>query len=139
MSVEDGNSLHTLCQRGNIKKVRDYLKALDKESLVKTLTSRSESFGYTPLHEAVIGGNPLIVNLILETARGQGVKVVNVKSNSGSTALHVAAGLDSADCAEVLLQNSADVNAKDSDGRTPFEAVVPGKGNVLGVFWNQGN
>lgn len=139
MSVTEGRPLHELCKKGSIKKVREYIKETDKESLVKQLTTRSESSGYTPLHEAVVGGNPLIVNLILEKANEYRVDVVDSKSSSGFTALHLAARLDSSDCAEVLLQNNADMSIKNLEGKSPFESAVLGKGKVLHLFYNRGN
>jgi len=138
MFAEEKRDFDTLLREGNITKVRSYLSTVDKNSLSKLLNQKSESTGDTPIHGAVIGRNPLIVNLVLETAKELGVSVVNVKSRKGDTALHVAVSLEAVDCVEVLLQNGADVGIKNSKGETAWDSVGQGKGNMQHIFWNHG-
>ena len=139
MFTEEESDFGTLCRGGSITKVMSYLSTVDKDSLRKLLNQKSESIGNTPLHEAVMGRNPLVVNLVLETAKELGVSTVNTKSRTGDTALHIAVSLEAVDCVEVLLQNGADTSSiKNSKEKTALESAGQGKGNMLRIFWNHG-
>jgi ankyrin repeat protein len=57
---------------------------------------------------------------------------VNVKDNSGNTALHIAAGSNNVlgkCCVRLLLRNKADVNAKNKAGKTALDVAVQ-HGNI---------
>ena len=49
---------------------------------------------------------------------------IDVRDNSGRTALHYAAAAGYTDVARALVDHGADVNAKDVDGVTPVEAAL---------------
>jgi len=112
-------------------------KGLD-ESVVKCLIDHSadinasDKYGLTPLHNAVIHKCEGFVRLL--TANGE--LVVDPKDNFGRTPLHFAAGADHAvsyrykewpTIVQLLLDNGADINAKDNTGWTPlrYVAVMP--------------
>ncbi len=131
-------SLHDWCQTGDLAKVREYINGEGKDSLTEQVAAISVSSGQTPLHEAAASGNPHIVSLILDRARELGKNVINIKSRSGFTALHLAANLNNRDCAEVLLTNGADASIVDLDGKIPLQYVKSGNEDILCVFWNHG-
>lgn len=80
--------------------------------------------GVTPLHEAVIGGNPNVVGLLI----AHGAKV-DASDESGDTPLHYAAARAGGKVTEVLIVARADVNARNKDGTTPL-TIALGRGNV---------
>jgi hypothetical protein len=51
---------------------------------------------------------------------------VNTKDKNNMTALHVAVEFENLEIAKLLLQNKADINAQDKDGKTPLMYAVDG-------------
>ena len=49
---------------------------------------------------------------------------MNAKSSGGLTPLHYAAGKGRNQVAELLIAKSADVNAKDEEGKTPLDLAI---------------
>ena len=71
--------------------------------------------GVTPLHEAVVGADPNMVNLLIaHGAEG------NARDDSGYTPLHYAAARAGARIVELLIARGADVNGANDDGATPL-------------------
>lgn len=134
----------------NTKNERDWtlLHAAAQEEKIVTVKMLFENgadvnavdkLGMTPLHHAVIAENIQVISLLLDKGAN-----VNARSNHG-TPLHTAAGArncelikllheDETDDAEfdavkinniqviqLLLENGADVNAKNDDGFTPYD------------------
>ena len=57
----------------------------------------------------------------------------------GATPLHLAITFDKLDIAELLINNGADVNAKNSDGATPVHlAITSDKGDIAELLINKG-
>jgi ankyrin repeat protein len=95
--------------------------------------------GITPLHDAAVGGNPAVVELLI--AHGAGV---DAKTESERTPLHYAAGYrrtrgaegsflqqlslrggrQQSDVIRLLLAKGADVHAKDKDAATPLRYAL---------------
>jgi ankyrin repeat protein len=80
--------------------------------------------GVTPLHEAVAGWDPGVVELLL--AHGADVRAAD---EAGMTALHKAAAKGRASVTQLLLARGAEVNAKDGKGATPLAYALP-RGHV---------
>lgn len=55
---------------------------------------------------------------------GQNPDLISSTDADGATLLHVAAEADSAEVAEYLLDQGADVNARDADDETPLGLMV---------------
>jgi ankyrin repeat protein len=77
------------------------------------------SAGWTPLHEAVLGGKFSVAESLLAKHTQ-----VDSKDASGGTPLHVAAWRGSTNLVELLLNHKADVIATNNFGETPLLAFV---------------
>jgi uncharacterized protein len=69
--------------------------------------------GWTPLHYAASGGDPVAAGLLLD----KGAEV-NAVAPNGSTPLMMAAGFGQIDVADLLLRHGADPRALDKGGRS---------------------
>lgn len=54
----------------------------------------------------------------------QGANIDAQSDKDGETALHMAARCARADAAKLLLENGADVNARDNSGRAPLHSAI---------------
>jgi ankyrin repeat protein len=83
--------------------------------------------GYTPLLTAAFMGQETIVEWLVK----KGANVMETHSDSGETALHMAANLKNGASCRVLLDAGADVNAEAKHKATPLhEAVMLLKGQA---------
>ena len=80
----------------------------------KLLKSPNEE-GNTPLHLACLGGNKLLISILLT----RGVDV-NQRNRTGNTPLHLACEKGYEDTVEELLKHNANPNIKGSDSNTPL-------------------
>lgn len=70
--------------------------------------------GWTPLMRAIEGGDAELIRRLLQV----GDINVNAQSNTGTTALHVAAVLDRIEVVRLLLAHAAQTGLKDAEGNT---------------------
>lgn len=114
--------LISAAQRGDLDLVKELL---DKGADINTRGTNRPNIGRTLLHYAAgakrykLRGEHLKVAKLL-LARGADV---NASADTGYTALHVAAGLGQLEMVDFLLENGADINARDTRG-TPLQAAV---------------
>jgi len=96
------------------------------EDCNKGVNNARDVWGYTPLHMLHIYSVAVVKRLLENHAN------VNSASNEGLTALHIAAIHNNVDVAELLLENSADLNATavsgSRKGLTPLQ-VAEKEGN----------
>ena len=110
------------------------LAAIERLAAKGALLDLPQQTGITPLMAAVgAGASPIdtrgkfrteiealaTAEALLEAGAG-----IDVRDNSGRTALHYAAAAGYTDVAKSLVEHGADVNAKDVDGVTPVEAAM---------------
>ena len=112
---QDDGRLHKLSQEGDLGKVQDYARSLDKITLAIKLTNRRGPFGYTPFHEAAGNGHtPVLVFLL-----GLGCGDINARATNGNTPLDVASAGGYADCVRTLLSYGAQIRVpKPKTGNT---------------------
>lgn len=82
----------------------------------------SDSKGYRPLHFAAERGKKKMVSLLVQARVN-----VDATANHNATALHLAARSSrrgAPDCVEVLLAAGADIDARTSAGRRPFDMAI---------------
>ncbi len=88
--------------------------------LLATLAFCSSAF-CDPIHNAARKGDLVKVKELVK----QNPSLISTKDKMGNTPLHMAAANDHKDVAEFLLENGADVNARDSNGGfTPLDAAL---------------
>jgi ankyrin repeat protein len=77
-----------------------------------------DSFGRTPLMEAVSTGRNSIVTMLIDVAD------MNAQDRNGYSALHFAAQSGNVDAARLLLSKGAEVDIEDKFGNTPLGRAV---------------
>jgi ankyrin repeat protein len=78
-----------------------------------------DHFGRNMLHQAVLLGDPKIVQLFLDKN-----VAINKKDNLSSTPLHYAISKDSLPIVQLLVDHGADINVPDQFGRTPLDLAI---------------
>ena len=109
----EGTDIHTAVRAGNLPQL------VERLSQQPDLLDARTPGGETPLHYAVLGRHPAIVDLLL--ARGADV---NAQDSAGRTPLHFAATLDNPELINTLLAGGADVNLADARGDTPLHLAA---------------
>ena len=123
-------TLHDAVHIGDINTVTYLLDSGKYDVNVKN------KYGYTPLYEAVSGGNLDIVRLLLDRKAD-----VNAKSKYDTTPLHKAAYASPRhiDIVRLLIDRGADVNAKTDGGYTPlYEAANGGSVEIAKLLIKKG-
>jgi ankyrin repeat protein len=85
------------------------------------MSARDTVFGRTPLHYAATTVRVEELRVLLDTAVGLSVGVVD---GNGQTPLHWAASMGKAGSVEVLLKRGANVAVRDGRGMTPLHVVA---------------
>ena len=134
---EEDTRLHRLCHDGTVEEVKSFAEQLGTvDAFADRLAGRKGVFGYTPLHEAVAGGNHEVLDYLLTTTSSAHV---NSRSGSGYTLLHLAASSGHISCLQVLLKNGADISITDEFGKTPKQtAELSGKGRAVRILRSEG-
>ena len=132
-------TLNKLCSKGHLKAVQEVVEKLNHGVLENLLTQRSGSFGYTPIHAAVVSGRHEVLAYLLSKAR-YGSEAVNVAtSSSGYTPLHLAASSGSVECVKVFLEHGANITIPDKLGKTPKQiAELNNKLRIMRILENEG-
>ena len=100
---------------------------IDDTETVQKFLNAVNKYDSTPLHWAVVGGNPARVQKLLDAGAD-----LNAVDNDGSTPLHIAArarlylGGENPAIVQKLLDAGADLNAVDNDGSTPLHIAARG-------------
>lgn len=99
------------CLKGDVEKVREFMKKVADENLLFAVDERKRS----PLHLAAKAGHTSLVEILL-------LKGFNVAARDRilKTPLHYAAQLGHDTVASILMKNGSPLEAKDNCGRTPF-------------------
>ncbi len=84
------------------------------------LVSQETRFGEIALHLAAKVGNLKL----FKAAYGRNPALVNAQKNNNETALHVAAHADCQKILEFLLENNADRDLKDENGKRALEVAT---------------
>ena len=129
-------NLHKLCRDGELERIQDYAKSVDRKTLIEHIQLQKETaLGYTPIHEAVTGDHDEVLAYLLELG-GREIDV-DCRSKSGYTPLHLAAFAGRSNCVRVLLEYGADFSLQDESGKTPKEAARRFS-RVIRVFSGEG-
>ena len=131
-----GVNLHKLCREGELERIQDYARSVDRKTLIEHVQLQKETaLGYTPIHEAVTGDHDEVLAYLLELG-GREIDV-NCRSKSGFTPLHLAACAGRSECVRVLLEYGADLSLPDEFGKTPREAAARFS-QVIRIFTGEG-
>lgn len=97
----------------------------------------SDGSGMTPLHYAASSGDIETVKVILQRTRHSGV--LETTNMTGDTALFCAANRGHAETVQYLIQEGANVNARNQQGQQPLHSAIhSGVGNVIRILLRSG-
>ena len=136
--------LNRLCREGKVEEARTYLEALKENNqgeIPDKLLQTAGVFNYTALHESAFEGHFDVIQMLL--GYDQYVTLdngyVNVKTNNGYSALHLAAARGHTKVAKFLIEQGAELNCKDEFGKTPLESSeTAAKFETLRVMFSAG-
>ena len=96
--------LIVLCKNGNLKKIQEFIdQALNKDVVQKELATGWGDRGYSPLHEAVLRSDHILLEYLLQWAKNP-----DCRAKDGSTPLQLAVQLWRPICVKALLLHRAD-------------------------------
>ena len=120
-------ALHDVVEKGDMELLKALLAAPASDPNVK------DKSGLTPLMFAYTLGDEGLLLLLNKGAD------VNLKSNTGRTALMEAAAAKAGSAVKILLERGADVNAKDNDDWTALqEAQLVGCADIISMLEKAG-
>lgn len=118
--------LHVACQAGHLEMVQ-----LLVEQGSATLDLKDKS-GWFAIHHAANAGSAAVVLYLINKGADVNLKTGNLQAQ---TPLHMCVAEGKYDCAKVLLQRGADVNARDRQKRTPlYKAARWGKADIMALL-----
>lgn len=97
--------------------VQNYHRVLNPEGQPITVNLAEIS---SSLFRAIKANDSDLVKQLLKSQKDQ----LNVQNKNGITPLHEAVKITSKEMIELLLQNGADVNARDKEGKSPLEIAI---------------
>ena len=120
----DRGKFHRWCREGRYFEIVDLIsEGIKLQSYFKYGTG---VFGYTPLHEACVGGHSDITKLLLKEGADP-----DVRCSNRYTPLHLATVQKHYACVEILIKNGAKIEVKDNYSRTPLDLAVERKSNRI--------
>ena len=140
----DEQFLNRFCHEGKVEEARTYLEDLKENSPgeipVKLLQSGG-LFGYTPLHESASEGRFDMIQMLLgfDQYIPSDNGYVNIKTNNGYSALHLAAAGGHTKVAKFLIEQGAELDCKDEFGKTPLgSSEIAARFETLRVMFSAG-
>lgn len=91
---------------------------------------RSSSLAFTPLHFAAGAGKTENAKYIIDHVLSDTAKFINEKGFENRTALHFAAKYGYAETAKLFIENGADVDVQDEDGKTALHLATEYYGDL---------
>ncbi len=129
--------LHLACAQGTAKAI-DYLIAIEEkraEGLGLLLLLKKDNDGKLPIHYAMARAQDPQIMRKLATQMGK--HLAKVAPENKITALHLAAMNDDIATVSILLEQKADLTAKDNQGNTPlFAAIACGADKAAALLRN---
>ncbi|ENH71498.1 Ankyrin-1 [Fusarium oxysporum f. sp. cubense race 1] len=102
----------------------------------------TNEYGHTPLHMAAIGGNPAVIELLVQAMKNKCAdnsvsKIVNAQDYQQQTPLVIATRLGNVDAAATLVNLGADVSIADHTGSTAMHYAVIEFAQLVEIFTKQ--
>ena len=120
----DKGKFHRWCREGKYSEIVELISEGTKvQSYFKYGTG---VFGYTPIHEACVGGHSDIVKLLLKEGADP-----DIRCSNRYTPLHLATVQKHDACVEILIKNGAKIEVQDNYNRTPLDLAVEKKSNRI--------
>lgn len=111
---------------GHVKVIETLMKKNDQLQQQKVNTIKRNGMMYSPLHMACLGGDAVVVKLILELEKtrrsnGEYCLVNDCNNNIRVSPLHCAALSGNVEIVKVLLSLGSETSAQDAEGCTPLD------------------
>ena len=120
------NDINEYCRKGLVHKLES-IHARGK--LVENLQNSSGLYGYKPLHVAAASNQKEVIEYLLSVDDPR--RHIEGRASSNYTPLHLAVSFESTQCVETLLRYKAEINAKDSYGKTPLDIANDNRINKI--------
>ncbi|DBA04763.1 TPA: hypothetical protein N0F65_004400 [Lagenidium giganteum] len=105
---------------GNIDAVEQFLA-------VGVDVNAKDEYGYTPLQAAVSYGHVELLRFLLDNGAS-----VMMPDNDMETPLH---HCETVECAKILLESGAELNARNAEGRTPLDSAIEEEHDELVAYY----
>ena len=93
--------------------------AIEKPTALSETEQQLRLKGDTVIHEVVLDNNFTLLQDLIR----KGYRIFNQSTFDGAQPLHRAAEIDSLECARILIEQNADVDALDFSGRTSYHVA----------------
>lgn len=108
--VDGATPLHSAAKKGDLT-MTSLLLSYDMIDINKVEARKVG--GNAALHYACIENHPAIVNALVQKGANVDIRTDN---SFGDTPLHICCKLDRPECAQILMNNDCDINARDNNG-----------------------